>query len=418
MRPVTHVSEDARTELAEWLSRPEAAPALAVATSATGRFPDEPVAAAAAVRRELPDLPVDRAAAALEQAELRLLAQQRYGIDSSALLLTRDGLEQATRPEVAARRASLLSDAGALRVIDLTAGLGFDAHAFAAAGLDVTAVERNTVTSAYLAHNCPTARVIVGDATDPDLLADLLAGLSATDVVFVDPARRDPLAPRGSNLRARPERDPGRWSPPWQWIENLPHPRVTAKVAPAFRPPSTWHAEWISVNRNVVECSVFSWPVFAAARRAVVWTDSGPVVIDADDNPIGAGQESGRWIHELDPAITGAEAVHSVLQSFPELRVVDDESSWLTSDDELSLPILRSYEVVEELLGSTTSQRRQLDRLGVAAMTVKSRDAGVAPHTALRELDRREGNDHVLVITRRSGRTVRFLCRQAHSRSV
>ena len=53
------------------------------------------------------------------------------------------------------------------RVLDLTGGLGLDTAGFAAAGLAVTAVERDPATAAYLAHNCPGARVLAADATAP-----------------------------------------------------------------------------------------------------------------------------------------------------------------------------------------------------------------------------------------------------------
>ena len=107
-----------------------------------------------------------------------------------------------------------------------------------------------------------------------------------------------------------------------------------------------------------------------------------------------------------------------MIASHPELGQLDPESTWLTSATPVTLPFLRSFPVVEELQGSSTSQRRQLDRLRVDALSIKSRDAGVAPHVVLRELDRPEGNGRVLVITRRAGRTVRILCDPARPQSA
>ena len=147
--------------LAGWLVaaeglREDAGRALAAA-------PGDPLAAGAALRRRHPGLAVDRAAAVLDQAALSRLAADRYGI-TDRLLLTRDGLEAATQPAVAARRARLLAASGARRVLDLTAGLGFDSRAFAAAGLEVVAVERDPVTAVYLRHNRPSARGVQADA--------------------------------------------------------------------------------------------------------------------------------------------------------------------------------------------------------------------------------------------------------------
>ena len=405
--------------LAAWLAGPESSVPIASADEAIGAAAGDPVAAAEILRRGFPALEPALASAALEQAELRRLARHRYGIDANALLLTRDGLEQATRPEVAAHRAAQLRTAGANRVLDLTGGLGFDASALAAAGLEVTTVESDDVTAVFLAHNCPDVRVINADATQSALVRDLIEGLDDDDVVFVDPARRDSAGPRGAGLRARPERDPARWSPPWPWVEALPHHRIAAKVAPSFRAPANWHAEWVSVHRTVVECALFSWPVFPAARRATIWTADGPIVVDAVSGPPSSGGSGpGEWLHEPDPAILRAGAVDAVLHDNIGLWSVDDESTWLASDSPIDVPYLRSFAVIEQLHGSTTSQRRQLDRLGVDVLTVKSKDVGVAPHSVLRDLDRREGNDHVLVVTRRSGRAIRLLCRPALMRSA
>ena len=126
--------------MAEWLASPAAESALSSAEEAVAQHPGDPLAAGTQVRRAHPSATAEQAAAALDQAHLRELARHRYGIAVPGLLLTRDGLEQATRPTVAARRAQAVQAAGARRVLDLTAGLGFDTRAFVDVGLDVIAV--------------------------------------------------------------------------------------------------------------------------------------------------------------------------------------------------------------------------------------------------------------------------------------
>ncbi len=411
---------EARLGLARWLTTAEATGPLEAADAAVGRHPRDPLAAAADLRRGLPELAPDRAAAVLEQADLARLAAERYGIDPSArLLLTRDGLEQATRPEIAARRARLLRAAGASRVLDITGGLGFDTAAFLAAGLSVTVVERDPATAALLAHNCPDAVVLAEDITGPGVLAALLASLDDHDVVFADPARRDPAAPRGTaSARARPERDPARWSPAWGFVEAIRHPRVTAKVAPAFTTPPGWQAEWTSVDRTVVECAVHSWTLNPAVRRAVVMSGGSPTVVDADDDapalPIAMGLRT--WLHEPDPAVQRARAVASLRQFDDGLEEVDPESSWLTSDQPSPSPVYRSYLVVEELTGSARAQGRRLATLGVSRLTVKSRDVAADPRRTLRDLGVAEGPGLVLVLTRRNGRVVSVLAEPGAAR--
>lgn len=395
---------------ARWLATPDG---LAAIEAAAARGP-EPLAAAATLRRDRPHLSPGQASAALEQADLRRLALERYGIDAQRLLLTRAGLEQATRPGIAAHRAALLRASGVARVLDLTAGLGFDAAACAAAGMAVRALERDPVTAALCRHNWPLVEVVDADATEAQVLAAEVERLAPTDAVFADPARRDADGPRDARLRAMPERDPARWAPPWPWLVALPHPRVAAKVAPSLAVPAGWHAEWSSVHRVVVECALYSWPVFAEERRAVVWAGGEAVVVPTGSpGPAAPADALGDWLYEPDPAVVKAGAVATVLADHPQVRPLGPHSTWLTGPEARLGLAVRGFEVVSQLDGSERQQRRRLDELAVAALTVKSRDTGVAPATVLRGLGRREGAGHVLVLTRLGDRSIRVLCRPA-----
>ncbi len=402
--------------LARWLGTPGGAAALALAhDAAAGR---DALSAAAWLRVQDPSLSPAQAAAVLEQAQLARLAADRYGLAPGSLLLSRDGLEQATRPELAALRAASFAAAGARRVLDLTAGLGFDARAFLAAGLSVVAVERDPVTAALLAANTPGADVVVADAAD--VLPALLAELGSADVVFVDPARRDPAAPRDRRTaRARAERDPALWSPSWPTVVAIGHPRVAAKVAPGLEPPPGWQGQWTSWRRTVVEAQVASWPLAGADRRALVAGPDATVVIDADPlrpepPPLSPGERLPALLVEPDPAVVRARAVGRLAGDHG-LRGLDPGSSWLVGDDgdgaRPPIPAARVFRLVTELAGTTRERRRALADLGIDRLVVKSRDARVDPAQVLRELAVAEGGDHVLVLTRRAGRTVSLLAR-------
>lgn len=411
---------DPRLASARWLATDDATTALDEASAALALHPRDPLAATEALRRRLPALDAARASAALEQADLTRLARERYGIASPGrLLLSRDGLEQATRPDVAARRARVLHGAGVTRVLDITGGLGFDCAALLSAGLDVTVVERDPATAVLLEHNCPGATVLHLDVTGAGVLDSLLEPLSPDDVVYADPARRDPLGPRDTtSARSRPERDPERWSPPWSFVESIPHPRVTAKVAPSFSPPTGWQAEWTSVDRGVVECAVHSWSLNPATRRAVVMAGASPTVVDADDAALPIAEHLRSWLHEPDPAIVSAGATSALRALDSELEAVDHESSWLTSARPSATPAFRSFLLIEQLTGSTRAQGRRLAALGVDRLTVKSRDVSVDPRRTLRELGVAEGPERVIIMTRRAGRAVSLLAEPAAARSA
>ncbi len=409
--------DDERRDRAAWLASPGGRAAVAAAADARQKAPGDALRAGSLLRGTL-DLPSDLAAAALEQAELAETAALRHGIAETSLLFTRDGLEAATRPVVADRRAQALARGGVRRVVDLTAGLGFDAAAFLRAGLQVTCVERDPVIATFLRHNCPDATVIEADATDPEVLASLLTGLEPTDIVFIDPARRDPSAARdGHTARARPERDPERWSPPWSWVEGIEHPRVMAKVAPSFTPPPGWSAEWVSVDRTMVECTVRSWVADAPRRTAVVIELAGStaqVEADGDDAPL--TDSLGPWLHEIDPAVVQADALGALARS-EGLAWLGPRTTWLTGDHRSTHPALRGHEVISDLPGNDRQARRQLADLGVTAATVKSRDASVGPREVLRALGLREGPGQAVVVTTVAGRQHRVLVGPAQPRS-
>ncbi|MGI9136748.1 MAG: class I SAM-dependent methyltransferase, partial [Candidatus Nanopelagicales bacterium] len=242
-------------DTASWLTSPAGAAAVAAAQAHWQASADS-LATSSRLRRELPELDAAQVAAALGQAELRALAADRYGITGSPLL-TREGLEQATRPEVADRRARLLVETGFTHVIDLTAGLGFDSAAFIRAGLTVTCIERSPEIAALLTANLPEATVIVGDCTDPASLDPLLAAMTSSTALFIDPARRTGRR-TADGSRAQSERDPERWSPPLSFVIALADrgQRVIVKTTPGFAIdaiPSGWSAEWVSSDRTVVE---------------------------------------------------------------------------------------------------------------------------------------------------------------------
>ena len=85
----------------------------------------------------------DLVAAAVTQVRLRARARAKFGADADRMFFTADGVEQATRADVAARHAARFAAAGATRVLDLCCGIGGDLLAFARAGLDVTGVDRD-----------------------------------------------------------------------------------------------------------------------------------------------------------------------------------------------------------------------------------------------------------------------------------
>ncbi|HEX8768680.1 MAG TPA: class I SAM-dependent methyltransferase, partial [Jatrophihabitans sp.] len=163
----------------------------------------DPVRRAAAVRRLLPP---ELATAALTQANLRAAARAKFGSLAGQLLFTADGLEQATRIEVADHRAARFARAGLGSVLDLCCGIGSDALAFARAGLRVSGIERDPATAALAMANTAgrPVRISTGSAEQADW--------RSAESVFLDPSRR---SARGRTF------DPAGYSPSFEFVTEV-----------------------------------------------------------------------------------------------------------------------------------------------------------------------------------------------------
>jgi hypothetical protein len=365
--------------LTAWLAAPAGRAALDLAHQARRDHPGDATAAATALQRSASQLDPVQRATVLSQADLHERAAARYGLDASDLLLTRDGLEQATRPEVSAERVRLMALPAGSAIVDGTAGLGFDSRAFLAAGLQVTAVERDPAVVGLLRANAPEARIIHGDITDPAILGQAVSGADSPPVVFLDPARRGGSRSQDGS-RARPERDPQRWSPPWSFaIELATRFRVCVKVTPGFSPdlvPEGWCATWISTRSGPAEACLLSWQGLPAARRAcLVWRESS---VHVDEDGLGAVPTAavGTWLHEPAQVVVTARLVDALARRAGVSRV-HPRSHWLTSDAPAGSlrtnALLASYRVLDELPTGAKAMRTALRQRGHASITIKSR---------------------------------------------
>ena len=223
------------------------------------------------------------------------------------MYFTRDGLEQATRPAIADHHARRFVAAGVRRVIDLGCGIGSDALAFARAGLEVVAVERDPDTAAVAAANLAgRATVVCADAEQ--VAGDLLADGSA---VYADPARR---TERGRVWRL------AEVTPPWSFVTRLLDGRRPAgvKLAPALphaEIPATAEAEWLSHGGAVVEAGLWAGPGAApGVRAAVVWPadDSPPQRVAATAEAPLPVRDLGDYLYEPDGAVIRSGAIADV----------------------------------------------------------------------------------------------------------
>ena len=375
-------------------------------------------------------------AAALTQSRLRARARTKFGPFADGMLFTPDGLEQATRLEVAARHAHRFVVAGLDRVVDLGCGLGSDAMAFASFDREVVAVERDELTAALATVNLrhwPTTTVQCADATELDLTG-LGVGSPGTGV-WVDPARRD-TGRRTSGGTARRVTDPEAAAPPWSFVRQVADraagtgaklsPGFPAKHLPAAEPAGRpVEAQWVSVGGDAVELAVW-WGALAregVARSALLLPD-GPDDEPAellDDGTAASAQTptgpAAGWLYEPDAAVIQAGLVGRVAADVGG-HLLQRGVAYLASERHVATPFARTYAIEDVMPFHVQTLRAYLRDRGVGRLTVKKRGVAVEPDQLRRQM-RLEGDAEATVaVTRVGGQQTVLVLRPAAPRSA
>ena len=309
-----------------WLASLEGQEVISQARLAT-----DPLTAITALRKKFSSVDPALISQALTQAQLQLRLGTRWNIDANDLILTDDGIMQASRPAVAKFRAEWIAKTfGAnAHVLDLTCGLGFDVLAMANAGLKVTALELDLETALAAQHNLrnTTVEVINADCLNFEVP-------KSVDVIFVDPARRNPDAPRKADGSSHRLFNPEDWSPSWDFVIQLAanYP-VAAKVAPGFDTSlvESWDATWISVDGDLVE--TFLTSTGSGERSATLIDTQFGAVTKYSGNQVTKVSSIGNFLIVPDTALIRASALTNLADAASG-GLVNEHIAWLTSHDE------------------------------------------------------------------------------------
>jgi SAM-dependent methyltransferase len=365
--------------------------AIAMAQSVTE---SDPVRRATKIRTLVePEL----ATAALAQADLRSRATVKFGAEAARMYFTSDGLEQATRAEIADHRAARYTAAGVGSVLDLCCGIGADIAAFLRAGLTVTGVERDAATAALAQANYPAARITVGAAED--------AEWESAEAVFLDPARR---TTRGRTF------DPASYSPSFDFVGSvLAGSRyAAAKLGPGIDHaliPLGVEAEWVSFEGGVKEAVLWS-AGFASVRRRATVLPAGVELTDDDVLADGIGPV-GRYLYEPDGAVIRAGLVQQAAALLPGGRRLDEHLAYLSADEAVATPLARGYEVHDVLPYSVKRLRAELAAREVGIVEIKKRGVDIDPAALRRELKPRGANSLTVILARVGERRLAVLAR-------
>lgn len=340
-------------------------------------------------------------AAVLEQARLRARARPKFGEFTDRMLFTPGGLQQATRLKVAAVHAGRFGAADIDVVADLGCGIGSDSMALAALDIGVVAVERDELTATVAAYNLApfsSARVELGEAETADL-----AGIGG---VWIDPARRD-----GDTRLA----DPGRWSPPLDWALD-----VTGKLPGGIKlapgtdrdliPPDR-EAQWVSVNREVVEMTLWSGPLArpGVRRSALVLSEHGGAeMVARDDSPDVETGALAEYLLEPDGAVIRARLIGDLARSI-DGHMIDKTIAWITSHNPALTPFGQAFQVLERFPINIKTLKRELRTRDIGTLEIKKRGVDIDPAQFRTALDLAGDQSATLVLTRIAGKRAALL---------
>ena len=380
----------------EWLLTEPGQRLLEKATAA----PEDPLRASAALRKEAS---ADQVAAALTQTGLRRRGAEKFGPNAARMYFTPDGLEQATRLNVARHRAARLVASGASTVIDLGCGIGGDLIAAAETGMTTAGVDldpvRVAVARANLAALGLPGAVAVSDATTVDH--------DGFDIAFADPARR---SARGRTFAVDD------WTPPWSFVTaQLTRPAVV-KLAPGLPHdliPDHVEAEWVSDGGEVKEAALWSGTLASARRRATVMGDGGLATLTEDEAPaLGEGgvevRDVGEFLYEPDGAVIRAGLVTAVAVGVGG-GLVDEHIAYVTGDAAFRTPFARGYQVREVLPYREKQLRAALRERGIGRLTIKKRGVAIVPDELRKRLALAGDAEGTIVLTRAAGQGICLL---------
>jgi SAM-dependent methyltransferase len=340
-------------------------------------------------------------AAVLSQSRLRAKARSKFGPFADRMLFTDDGLEQATRLQVAAQHAGRFQRAGVSWVTDLGCGIGADALAIAALDLEVTGVEQDEVTAAIAAFNLApwsNARIENEDATRFDL--------AGVDGVYLDPARRN---------SSRRLSNPADWTPSLDFAFDIARRFPTGiKLGPGIDRsliPDEAEAQWVSVGRDVLEVGLWFGSLARPGirRAALIVSDQGTSELtaeaDSDDAEVGPLRE---YLYEPDGAVIRARLIGDLVRSVGG-RMLDHSIAYFTSDEALASPFATGFRVQEAFPFDEKLLKRELAARRVGTLEIKKRGMDVDPAQLRTKLSLKGPNSATLILVRAAGKRLALL---------
>ena len=336
----------------------------------------------------------------VNQVALRQKARQKLGPLADSLLLTRQGLEQSSRIDVAKYHARKLSSLGS--VTDLGCGLGIDSIAFAKSGSAVVAVEKDEMTAKFASYNLArfsTAEVHRSAAEDFEV---------GTEGVFLDPARRD----LGASGRSRKLLSPDDFSPSISFaFEQLTRVPGGVKLSPALPHElvsDKFEATWVSHRGDLVEFSQWSTDPQHFGKRFAVMIDGATELKFTGEEFDAEVSSLGEYVYEPDPALIRSHLLGAFALE-QGLGLLSQGIAYLTGSERKS-PWLRGYKLLAEMPLDEKAISRYLSERRIGSLEIKKRGVDIDPQLMRKRLKLKGSGAATLIATKVGGARKALVC--------
>ena len=336
----------------------------------------------------------------VNQVALRQKARQKLGPLADSLLLTRQGLEQSSRIDVAKYHARKLSSLGS--VTDLGCGLGIDSIALAESRSAVVAVEKDEMTAKFASYNLArfsTAEVHRSAAEDFEV---------GTEGVFLDPARRD----LGASGRSRKLLSPEDFSPSISFaFEQLTRVPGGVKLSPALPHElvsDKFEATWVSHRGDLVEFSQWSTDPQHFGKRFAVMIDGATELKFTGEEFDAEVSSLDEYVYEPDPALIRSHLLGAFALE-QGLGLLSQGIAYLTGGERKS-PWLRGYKLLAEMPLDEKAISRYLSERRIGSLEIKKRGVDIDPQLMRKRLKLKGSGAATLIATKVGGARKALVC--------
>lgn len=327
----------------------------------------------------------------LRQRRLRAQAAVKFGDFAARMFFTEDGLQQATRLDVAAHHAARFRALGDVTVGDLGCGIGGDALALAGLGVRVVAVDRDEATAAIAAYNLApfdNASVEQGEAESVDV--------SRFGALWFDPARRS-----GDKRLV----NPADWSPSLDWVFDvamrIPSGIKLSPTVPHDLLPDGVEAQWVEDSGDTVECVVWTGALArpGIARSALVLGAEPAELTASEPNAEVEVGEIGAFLYDPSGAVIRAQLLGTLAHELG-AHTIASSIAYLSGDTLVATPFAQAFRVVEVLPLDTRTITEYCRENGIGTLEIKKRGVDIDPAAYRTKLKLKGKAQATLIITR------------------